>query len=325
MTSKTSLVELNRKQGTGIEHYLHTISDADIRLLRIFCVVVAVDGLSAATDELQADLSTISRYIKELEEKIGTRLCNRGRSGFSLTTQGELVYHAAQELFVALKSFKDNVQTLQTNPVGHLRMGVMDALMSDPQFPLAKALRQFREKAPRVHIKLSITRPNDIERMVLNGDLDFGVVAAREQIIGLQYQHLYMEKNSLYCSEKHPYFHRPDDNIDILEASTLDLIEDPYTESLPLRGFSGVFNKAASADSIEGVAALLRTGNYLGFLPDHYANSIAGFTRLRRVKPSVFGYEQGIDLVQKQAQASPIVRAFLCELNTSFGRVVVAL
>ncbi len=53
-----------------------------------------------------------------------------------------------------------------------------------------------------------------------------------------------MEKNSLYCSEKHPTYTKRDDDIDLAEASKLELIEDPYTESLPLRGFSGVFRKA---------------------------------------------------------------------------------
>lgn len=326
MPKGTSLVEQKYKQESkiesGIEQYLHAISDADIRLLRIFCVVVSSDGLSAATTELQADLSTVSRYIKELEVKVGAKLCNRGRSGFSLTAQGELVYNAAQELFSALKLFKDNIHTLQTNPIGQLRLAVMDALITDPQFCLPKALRQFRDKSPRIHIKLSVTRPSEIERLVLNGDYDLGVVATREKNNELCYHRLYMEKNSLYCAENHHYFHKLDQNIGIADASELDFIEDPYTESLPLRGFSGVLKKAASADSLEAVATLIKTGNYVGFLPDHYATSISGFVQLRKIKPSVFSYEQGIDLVLKNGSVSPLVQGLLLELNININSLL---
>jgi DNA-binding transcriptional LysR family regulator len=320
MTPSTSSVEHNHKQGSGIEQYLNAISDADIRLLRIFCVVVAADGLSAATNELQADLSTVSRYVKELEDKVGARLCNRGRSGFSLTAQGILVHNAAQELFSALKSFKDNINTLHSDPVGHLRLAVMDALISDPQFCLSEALRSYKEKAPRVQVKLTVARPNEIERLVLNGDLDLGVVATREKIIGLSYHHLYMEKNSLYCSEKHLFYAKRDEEIDLAEASNLELIEDPYTESLPLRGFSGIFRKAATADSIEAVALLIKTGNYVGFLPEHYAAAISPFTSFRKIRPDVFSYEQGIELVLRSGPATPFVRGLLRELNIIAGQ-----
>jgi DNA-binding transcriptional LysR family regulator len=320
MTPLTSSVEHNHKQGSGIEQYLNAISDADIRLLRIFCVVVAADGLSAATTELQADLSTVSRYIKELEDKVGARLCNRGRSGFSLTAQGILVHNAAQELFSALKSFKDNINTLHSDPVGHLHLAVMDALISDPQFCLSEALRNYKEKAPRVQVRLTVARPNEIERLVLNGDLDLGVVATREQIIGLSYHHLYMEKSSLYCSEKHPFYLKHDEEIDLAEASKLELIEDPYTESLPLRGFSGVFRKAATADSIEAVALLIKTGNYVGFLPEHYAAAIAPFTHFRKIRPDFFSYEQGIELVLRSGPVTPFVRGLLRELNIVAGK-----
>src|SRR5688572_19525373 len=134
MTSKASSVESSRKQTEQVSQFVNAISDSDIRLLRVFCTVVSSGGLSAATTELQADLSTVSRYVKELEELVGARLCNRGRSGFSMTAHGMVVHSAAQELFKALTSFRENIDALHADPVGELKLGVMDALISDPQF-----------------------------------------------------------------------------------------------------------------------------------------------------------------------------------------------
>ena len=44
-----------------------------------------------AESELQLGLPSISRYIKDLETRLGVRLCRRGRVGFSLTDQGRRI------------------------------------------------------------------------------------------------------------------------------------------------------------------------------------------------------------------------------------------
>lgn len=319
MTLETSSVEFSRNQSAAVDDYVNAVSDADIRLLRIFCVVVASGGLSAATTELQADLSTVSRHVKDLEDKVGARLCNRGRSGFSLTAHGTLVHTAALELFRALKSFQTNITTLHDNPVGEIKLGVMDALLSDPQFPLPAALHAYRRRAARVQVHLTVSKPNDIERLVLSGELDAGIVAARARSPGLKYHPLYQEKSSLYCAQPHPFYQRNDADIDLNDARSLALVEDPYTESLPLRGFAGVLRKAASADSIEAVALLVISGDYVGFLPDHYAATLSTTRMLRRIRPDIFSYEQGIDLVWRNGPVNPFVRELFATLGMGEG------
>ncbi len=317
MTGETSSVEPARKLGAGIVPYMDTMSDADIRLLRIFCVVVANGGLSAATTELQADLSTVSRHIKDLEDKCGARLCNRGRSGFSLTPHGLLVHAAVQELFRALDSFRENINTLHADPVGELKLGVMDALLTDPQFPLAAAMHAYRKKAPRVRVRLSVCKPHDIERQVLNGELDAGVLSGRDKPAGLTYHPLYSEKSSLYCSKLHPCFGKSDAEIDLSEGGCLELVEDPYTESLPVRGYAGVLRRAASADSIEAVALLISSGDYVGFLPDHFADALSGSIPLRRIRPDIFSYEQTIELVWRSGPVSTLLHGLFGQLGVS--------
>lgn len=317
MTCETSSVETRCKQGEDVQQYINAISDADIRLLRIFCVVVAAGGLSAATAELQADLSTVSRYVKELEDSVGARLCNRGRSGFSLTPHGMLVHGAAQDLFRALQTFRESINALHTDPIGELKLGVMDALLTDRQFRLPAALRAYRARAPRVRICLSVSKPLDIERQVLNGSLDAGVVAAHERLAGLNYHPLYRETSSLYCSEHHPLYRHPDPVIQVGDIGLLDLVEDPYTEALPVIGAAPVFRRAAKADSLEGVALLVSSGDYVGFLPDHYAAMLKGNGALRSIRPDLFRYEQGIDLVWRGGPMNPFVQGLFAGLSTA--------
>jgi len=65
--------------------HLGRIMDSDIRLLQVFRVVVDCGGLSASELELGIGRSTISKHISDLETRLGVKLCNRGRSGFTMT------------------------------------------------------------------------------------------------------------------------------------------------------------------------------------------------------------------------------------------------
>ena len=79
---------------------LSTLGDVDIRLLRIFVVVAECSGIAASELELNIGKSTISKHISDLEHRIGLRICNRGPSGFSLTTEGEKVLKLTRGLAV---------------------------------------------------------------------------------------------------------------------------------------------------------------------------------------------------------------------------------
>lgn len=105
------------------------ISDIDLKLLRVFHAVVKAGGFSNAQSLLNISPSTISSHMHQLEVRIGFSLCERGRSGFSMTLKGEQFYQHVLEFFGALHSLENNVQTLRNSMVGHLSIGIIDNLV----------------------------------------------------------------------------------------------------------------------------------------------------------------------------------------------------
>src|SRR6478609_903138 len=84
---------------------MRQLLDIDLRLLRIFRGIVEAQGLSGAQVLLNLSQSRISASLAELESRLGTRLCRRGRSGFALTEAGRSVYEASHELFESVDRF----------------------------------------------------------------------------------------------------------------------------------------------------------------------------------------------------------------------------
>src|ERR1700754_2440222 len=79
-----------------------SLAALDLRLIRVFLAIVDAGGVSSAQATLNIGQSTISTQLATLETRIGYRLCERGRSGFSLTARGEQFVEAARALLSAV-------------------------------------------------------------------------------------------------------------------------------------------------------------------------------------------------------------------------------
>lgn len=69
---------------------LSTVTDLDLRLIRVFLAIVDAGGVSAAQDVLGVGQSTISSQLATLETRLDFRLCERGRGGFRLTARASV-------------------------------------------------------------------------------------------------------------------------------------------------------------------------------------------------------------------------------------------
>ena len=91
-----------------------SLSGSDIRLLRIFQAVVRQQGFAAAQADLGLTPATISNHIAHLEARLGVRLCNRGRKGFSLTSEGARVHEASLNLLRSAENFSSIIGPVPT-------------------------------------------------------------------------------------------------------------------------------------------------------------------------------------------------------------------
>ena len=115
----------------------------DIKLLTIFVAVVDAQGISNAQNILGKDASTISKSIAQLETRLGFKLCDRGRSGFETTEEGNKVYQSALQLFRSLKDFDIEVTTIKNALSGPIRLSIIDNLITDPRCPLIELRNNF--------------------------------------------------------------------------------------------------------------------------------------------------------------------------------------
>jgi DNA-binding transcriptional LysR family regulator len=290
---------------------LGQLSDMDIRLLRVFKSVVECGGMAAAELELNIGTSTVSRHIKDLETRLGLTLCRRGRAGFALTTEGQQIYTETLRLLAGADAFRASVDEIHRRMGGQLNIAVFDKTASNPQSHLGEAIALFTERAPEVNLHLYVAPLNTIERGVIDGQFQVGVIPGHRSSDTLRYDELFTETMLLYCGARHPLFATPHDAMD--------------WDALRAHAFAGLgyhspnmeisqqvrLTRSATGYDQESIATLILSGKYLGFLPDHYAQGFVRGGQMRPVKPELFHYTCSFfSIVRRSPQASRVTRAF---------------
>lgn len=291
------------------------VSDADLRLLRVFATVVESKGFAAAQAELNLSASSISTYITTLEQRLGFRLCGRGRAGFSLTERGEVIYREAQRLFAATDQFVTNVGAVKGRLTGTLKIGLVDCTVTDPSAPITRAVARFNRRDHDVRLELSISSPVNLQRGVLEGRLHLAIACFPAGIAALTSEPLYDEVNSFYCGAGHPLFAKPVVSLEDIRASRV--IARSYWRRADLSHL-GVEREAAVVDIMEAQATLILTGAYLGYLPRHYGALWEAQGRLRQLLPDQLDYIAPFTLTARRATLDQaVVRAFVADLRAS--------
>jgi DNA-binding transcriptional LysR family regulator len=291
------------------------VADADLRLLRIFATVVECKGFAVAQAELNLSASSISGYISALEQRLGVRLCTRGRAGFSLTDKGAAIYRDAQRLFAALDDFVASAGAARGRLTGTLKVGLVDCTVTDPNAPITRAIRRFNERDHDVRIELSVGAPANLQRGVLEGRLHLAIACFPAEIAALPSEPLYEEVNGFYCGQGHPLFHRRRVGIDDIRASRV--IARSYWRRADLSRL-GVEREAATVDIMEAQATLILSGAYLGYLPEHYAAPWVAEGRLKPLMPERLSYVAPFSMIARRGTAElRVVSLFIEDLRAS--------
>ncbi|BBE70851.1 LysR family transcriptional regulator [Oharaeibacter diazotrophicus] len=289
---------------------MRRLSGIDLRLLKIFATVVECNGFQNAQIALNISQSTLSTHIANLEAKLGSRLCERGRAGFKLTRAGEETYEGAQDLFRSIESFEARMGRVHGTESRRFRIGVIDTVVTSREVGLDRAVAAFGAAYPDVFVDLEISPPQLLERSLAEGRRDIVIGPLSQSVPAFEYREVTVERHALYCGRDHPWFGRPDAGI-----TRADLMATQFSVRA-YRYFDDVyrFGKAkanASVSNMEAQEIMVLSGRYVGFLPDHAAARWVEAGLMRAVRPADWGLTSRFLIAFDPAgELRPLKRAF---------------
>ncbi len=290
---------------------MRVITDVDLKLLQIFKVIVDCGGFSAAQFKLNMHQSTISTKMSQLETRLGLNLCHRGRRGFQLTHDGDLVYQYVEDLLAQIHCFEDKIDQIRTVSQGHIRFAMTDNLATNPKCDIQGALQQFFTMHPAVHLDSHVLDSYQIEMMLLNKKIDIGITSSEIKKDGLQYDFLFNETQCLYCSCHHPILQLKDKihQDDLYQYQVVDRgLSHPIT---PINGFPVSAN--VNTTNMEMTLMLILSTNFIGYLPVHYTQSWVEQGKLVKLPLPELEYHTDFHLTTLASAEHSIASQYLIE------------
>ena len=286
------------RHSTHLSKRTGTINDVDLKLLRVFAEIVRCNGFSAAQASLGMTQATISLHMRNLEERLNIRLCERGRSGFYLTNEGKQIYSAMLDLFGSLERFRGAVGDVQGELTGRLAFGTVDAMITNSNLNLNVALGSFARQAPKVQLDIDIAAPQELSQGIMSGRYQIVLMPAQPFLPQSHVIDVFLETQYLYCGQDHPLYAIPDAELTPERLAQQSFAGRSYMTQTTICGVD--FSWGAVTAHMEGTLLLLLSGAYVGFLPDHYGAQLVRSGKLRILAPGRMNFKDRFQIVHSR-------------------------
>ena len=294
------------------------LADVDLRLLRIFAEIVRCNGFTAAQSSLGMNQATISAHMRHLEERLGVRLCERGRSGFYMTDEGRQIHSAALDLFGSIERFQGAVGDTQGELTGRLTFGTVDAMVSNRSLNLQAAIGDFARLAPKMHLDIDIATPQALSQGVLNGRYQIVLMPAQTHLSQMRAVDVFSERQNLYCGRGHALYGVANADLTPAVLAKQAFAGRTYMQEAPICGVD--FKWSAVTAHMESTLMLLLSGSFVGFLPDHYAAPALQTQDLRVLAPDRFTFEDAFQIVYSRERPTRAVDLMVTAISNAKDR-----
>ncbi|MED1721834.1 LysR family transcriptional regulator [Brevibacillus parabrevis] len=168
----------------------------------VFAAVIESGSLTRAGEILGLTQSAISHALASLEQEFGFSILTRGRSGISLTSNGERLLPYMREMLRAQERMKQEVHAINGMEVGTVRIGTFTSVSTQW---LPGILKRFQDQYPAIEVKLLEGYYDGIESWIQAGEVDMGFVSlpTTEELESIP-----LKKDQLYLlvTKEHPLY-----------------------------------------------------------------------------------------------------------------------
>ena len=171
----------------------------------VFMAVAENLSFSKAATHLNISQPAVTRHIKELEERYHTNLFDRKGNKIYLTKQGEKVYNFFKQIAQLYRDLDFEIGEMQNSISGKFKIGASSTIS---QYIIPKVIASFHKRYPQLEIFLLNGNSFEIEKLLLENQIDMGLVENHASQLGIHYKKFLEDKlivvtgnNSVYAKK----------------------------------------------------------------------------------------------------------------------------
>ncbi|HEX8284226.1 MAG TPA: LysR substrate-binding domain-containing protein [Pyrinomonadaceae bacterium] len=181
--------------------------------LEFFLQVIAEGSFSKAADAVGRTQPAVSIAIRRLEEEVGAPLFDRSQKTPTLTEAGAVIQDYARRILTLRDQARGTVSELRALRRGLVRVGANE---STSLYLLPQVILAFRERHPEVKVEIYRHVSDRLPREVLQGNVDFAVLAFEPEDRDLESFCVLRDELALILNPAHPLASRAEVSIEEL-------------------------------------------------------------------------------------------------------------
>ena len=216
-----------------------------------FLLIAEEQNISRAARRAFTSQQSMSKYLQQLEDKLGTPLFYR-KPMFRLTPAGEVVLQRARQMKALEQNMEQEIMEISQNNTGVIRFGTS---MGRGLQLLPVIYPTFRERYPRVQLETTFEMTPELCKKTLNGNLDLFIGVSLIPTPSLKTIPIAKEGIYVAVSDNLLMRHFPDD---FLEKKVLfskgvnigELTELPFASNPQISSMSQAINQICQEQNI---------------------------------------------------------------------------
>lgn len=241
--------------------------------LKVFKEVVLTRSFTRAAENLYMSQPAVSKTIKNLEQEYGKAFFLREGNSITLTAEGKIFLDYAENLLKIFAKMTQEFSSENPNFPNHIKIGASTTIAQYVIPGIAASLQNVHRD---LNFNLISGNTGDIQQLILNGQLDFGIIEGENQNTRLQYEPFVEDELVLVTSVKNQAI---GESISIAQLSKLEFVErEPGSGTREVianalkKYHIPTLNVKATLGSTEGIKSYLRQSRHFAFLSIHAIN-----------------------------------------------------
>lgn len=282
-----------------------------INSLLVFHEVVRHRSFSKAAEELFISQPAVTKHIKGLEHKVGTRLVERGRGGFHLSEAGKILFKSAQKISNHLREVENHLGRLQKERHGLLRIGTTE---SYSRCLMPELLSGFQNLFPSIKIALDVGNSEEIEKSLTAYRNDLALIGMTKAPPKFESIPFLKEELVLIVSPSHPMAKREKVSLKAIRKFPFIIrAKGSTTRKIILKAFQELGIRPSlliEAGSSEFIKQWVSEGKGISIIVRRIAEEEARRGLIKMVSLDEKLYLQVVLLFLKEERANPVIKTF---------------
>jgi DNA-binding transcriptional LysR family regulator len=283
----------------------------NLRDFEVFKTIVECGSFSKASEQLFIAQPSLSKTIQKLEKKLSVTLFERSNRIIRLTDEGQLVYEKAITMLQQMKELKIELDDINEQIHGHLKVGLPQIIGT---FFFPKVAKAFKQKYTEVTLEIVEEGGLNVEKLVEKGEVDVAFVVIPTQSKELEEQ-LIFEAPFVACLPKsHSLKDKQQIALEQLQQDDWILFDPSFAlsqvilESCRMEHF--VPNIAYSTTQWDLLLALVRDGLGVAIIPSPLTETYSQDLSVKQISSQYISWKIGV-VVKKNRYKTRALKSFL--------------